>query len=246
MVGLNYSSYGLIYNQIMGAKEVTIDNEHGDNPQQFLFEHIHNDYVEGYEDKYSEYYKQTVIFPLVLSALNDLTLGSGSVLEIACGSGNNASIIKKALDKSVSFTGTDISRIAVADFEKQHGIGTAFVSDFTKSLSLSSKYDAILILGGVHHMINGLDQLFQNIRNVLLPGGVLIFVEPNQLFLNKIRKFWYKKDKFFDAEDEEAINHSRLFAEFGMGFTLLTLNYIGGPGFFLISQSMILRTPRFI
>lgn len=40
--------------------------------------------------------------------------------------------IKVSLNKSINFYGTDISRIAVADFEKLHGLQTAFVSDMTK------------------------------------------------------------------------------------------------------------------
>lgn len=222
------------------------DDEFSANRQQAHFEHIHNDYVDGYEDEHSMRYKQKIIFPIIIKSLNNLTTQTGSVLEIACGSGRNAISIKQACIKELNFYGSDISRIAVADFEKLHGHGKAFVSDFTKPLAYSSKYDAILILGGVHHMVGDLEMLFQNIKNLLVPNGLLIFVEPNRLFLNKVRKFWYEKDKYFDAEDEEAINHDELYSKFGKSFEVLELTYIGGPGFFLVLQSIILRIPKTI
>lgn len=217
-----------------------------DNSQQAHFEHIHNDYVNGYEDICSIHYKSRCIYPHVSTAINKFVRPGGTVLEIACGSGKNAELIKLQLQEGINIVGSDISRRAVLDFKELHGDGSSFVWDFTKQFNSEAKYDAVLILGGVHHMINGLEILIKNIERILLPGGIFIFVEPNGRFMDRLRKFWYQRDKYFDANDEEAINHDHLFTNYGKDFDLQSITYIGGPGFFLILQSLILRIPKFI
>jgi hypothetical protein len=63
-------------------------------------------------------------------------------------------------------------------------------------------------------MINNLDEVFLNLRSHLKSSGVAIFVEPNKLFMNRIRRWWYRRDRFFDESGEEAIDHDELITRF--------------------------------
>ena len=42
------------------------------------------------------------------------------------------------------------------------------------------KYDFVIIFGGLHHCVQNLDIVLDNIQNMLNKNGVLIMVEPNK------------------------------------------------------------------
>lgn len=69
--------------------------------------------------------------------------------------------------------------------------------------------------------------------------------EPSADFiLEPMRQLWYRVDRSnFDAENEHALSHNQLLAEHGHGFRLRNVEYLGGPAYFLLLQSWVLRVP---
>jgi len=90
-------------------------------------------------------------------------------------------------------------------------------------------------------------------RNVGRPGiesdltdrGRFVMLEPNRAFaLEGVRRLWYRLDKYFDAGTERALTPLELLAHAGARFIPERLAYYGGPGYFLISQSLVFRIPK--
>src|SRR5262249_28745698 len=77
------------------------------------------------------------------------------------------------------------------------------------------------------------------------PGGVFLMVEPNKrCYLQSLRRLWYALDRrYFDAESEAALDHGRLAADVTTAFRPEVVRFMGGPGYFLIAQRLVLRVP---
>lgn len=212
--------------------------------QKNLWEKIYTPYKSHYFDYWSTKYKKRFIFNELLNIEN---FNNKNVLELCCGSGENAKIILNSCN-NLKITGIDISEKAVEDFKLNTGFH-AIQADITEPIEIfKSNFDIIYVLGGIHHCTQNLDQVFLNIANMLKNNGCLIMHEPNSdFFLEPIRKFWYSRDSLFDSTNEHALDHNKLFKQAKRyGFESSDLIYNGGPGFFFILQSMILRIPMFL
>jgi hypothetical protein len=76
------------------------------------------------------------------------------------------------------------------------------------------------------------------------PGGRLLMMEPSaDFFLTPLRRAWYRHDRWFEADTEEALKHDDLIKMGSSYFTLKRVRYMGGPAFFLILNSLITRVP---
>jgi len=53
-----------------------------------------------------------------------------------------------------------------------------------------------------------------------------------------------QRDEFFEEEHEAALDERALFLTYGKNWNRLSVSYFGFIGFFLILQSMVLRTPK--
>lgn len=204
-----------------------------------IFEAMHDEYAQSTSDEYAMAYREKHHFRRILRMLGD----SRSIIEIASGTGETSGWLKKH-KPGLQITGCDISRKAVADFQTLHD-SPAFVADLTQPFTPSERYDAVLVMGGIHHMTNNLEATFANINRLLKPGGRLIMAEPSANFvMNPIRKLWYRLDSdHFDADDEEALDHNKLLREYGQGFRCREVRYLGGPAYFLLMLNMFLRFP---
>lgn len=211
-----------------------------DSRQKEIFEGIHDEYYASTADRYAHAYKEQYVFKRVARYLH----GANSVMEIACGQGEAVGWLRER-NPQLSIAGCDISEKAVLDFEAAHR-SPAFVADMTKPFHHGQKYDAVIVMGGIHHLIEDLDTAFANISGLLKPGGRLVMSEPNaDYFLNPVRRLWYKWDKSnFDAASEEALSHDRLLAEHGADFRKIGVRYFGGPAYFLLALNMFLRIPN--
>ena len=94
-------------------------------------------------------------------------------------------------------------------------------------------------------MSKKLPVVFSNCEKILQKDGIIIMIEPNGSFLNFFRNLWYKYDDNFDHTDEKAVTIKTLNIHLGKKYKKIYLNYFGLIGFFLVLQSMILRTPYF-
>lgn len=212
------------------------------NSQKSHFETIHQSYVAHYGDKYSLIYKRRFIYDRILQHVD---LNNKKNIELASGNGENV-IFLKSISKDCVFYGCDISSDACEDFKRLTGF-PAIEADVTLPWSGPCDFDYVFIFGGVHHCLNNLPGLFKNIEVMLKKGGVLVMIEPNALFfLEPIRKLWYNKDKSMFAENEGALDPFKIIDINSDSFDLVSLTYVGGPAFFLILQTMILRIPLWL
>ena len=208
--------------------------------QREIFEDIHDDYYASTGDRYAHAYKERYIFNRVASYIGD----ARTVMEIACGRGEASGWLRER-KPGLSIAGCDISTKAATDFTAAHQ-SPCFVADLTKPFHHGQKYDAVIVMGGIHHLVADLDVAFENIGNLLKPGGRLIMAEPNaDYFLNPVRRLWYRVDKGnFDVETEEALSHNRLLNDYGGQFKKVGVRYFGGPAYFLLALNMFLRIPN--
>ncbi len=212
------------------------------NPQEKLFIKIHDDYSSHYFDKISIIYREKFLYNLLFDGEN---LNNKDVAEIACGSGFNSLYIKNRFPL-VKITGYDISTPACQDYKKIVG-SEAYVWDLTKERINSKKYDYVIVIGGLHHCIENLDITLKNINSMLKENGILIMFEPNKnYFLDLARKLWYKLDKYFDYETEDSLDHKKLINSQKKYFSLKKIDFLGGPAYFLIYNSLIFRFPLFL
>lgn len=217
------------------------------NTQREHFEEVHDRYQDHYYDEYSNYYREKVL----IAKFRHLFADRASILEIGCGGGSNFKNLRSFGLINGTYLALDISPKAVADFNETavdfDGV-SALVCDFTqKQLKLGQQFDLILFLGVLHHMTNDLENVMQNVSSHLNDGGCVLFLEPNAHFLNSIRKFWYRNSDDFDHSNERALTADEIdfYAEKN-ALTSLGGQYFGNAGFFLILQSMILRTPKWL
>lgn len=210
--------------------------------QKKLWEKIYSKYKSHYFDYWSNRYKTRFIFNKITSFCD---FNDKDVLEICCGSGENARFFTDRFS-GVRIVGMDISKNAVDDFRLAVN-GDAFELDVQSEITaFDESFDVIYVLGGIHHCTKNIDGVIGNAYRMLKHNGLFIMHEPNSRFLlEPIRKLWYRKDSLFDDGSEHALNHEELL-KIGVeyGFKLEALIYCGGPGFFFILQSMVLRIPK--
>ncbi len=208
--------------------------------QKQLFEAIHEKYAEATTDEFAEGYKEEFIYRPILEMLGE----AKTLMELASGIGSAAGWMRDH-KPGLEISGCDISQSAADDFTKLHN-RPCYVWDLTVPLDVEQSYDALLVMGGIHHLVADLDVAFENIAKLLNPGGKLIMSEPNADFmLEPLRKLWYKLDtSHFDADNEHALSHQKLVNDHAHGMKPVDLRYIGGPAYFLLLQNWVLRVPN--
>jgi ubiquinone/menaquinone biosynthesis C-methylase UbiE len=204
------------------------------------YETILTQYDLHYYDKWSTKYREEFIYePL----LRDMDFAGKRVADLACGSGFNSVALLKRFPTIIP-TGYDITPMACQAYRERTGFA-ARQCDLTKPLeNVSAEFDAAIAIGGLHHCTADLHQALRNVARLLKPGGIFMMMEPNsRFFLEPLRNFWYRHDKFFDAQNERALAHAELLALANDDFVRKDIKHFGGPAFFGVLQSMILRIP---
>ena len=209
------------------------------------YQKIHDDYQYHYFDSYSKFYRKELIFKKIIHVLNQ----SNSIMEVGCGGAENLNEILKLSNQINIYHGFDISENAVELFNKKKSRHfVAFRGDFTnKRLKIHKKYECLLFFGSLHHMTKELDLAMKNCNKFLKKNGYLILIEPNSAFLNSIRNLWYRLSEKFDHENERALSIEEISALCKKNnFEKLSVQFGGNVGFFVIFNSMILGTPRWL
>ena len=164
------------------------------------------------------------------------------MLDVACGSGFNTLLLQRRFS-NLRATGVDISPSACAAYTRITGC-PAVHADLTTPQEWTDRFDAAIVIGGLHHCVANLPQTMENLASALRPGGLLFMMEPNaDCWLEGIRRLWYRRDRFFDAPTEHALSHRELLETAGALFEPLTLRHVGGPAYFLVLNSLVLRVP---
>jgi SAM-dependent methyltransferase len=210
-----------------------------DNAQKLHYEAIHDAYVEHYYDPTSMAYRDEFMYKYLFKGLD---LNHKKVAELACGNGSNSLSLLKYFPKA-EVTGFDISAMACESYRKNVNRPSHEV-DLTKEGKFKQEYDCAIIIGGLHHCISDLDATFKNIASLLKPGGYLLMVEPNKrYFLEPLRLLWYKMDKYFEENTEEALDHDKMLQRQSQYFGPFKVVHLGGPAYFLIYNSLLFRFP---
>jgi len=121
----------------------------------------------------------------------------------------------------------------------------AFEVDLTTGYEGGETFDVAIVMGGLHHCVSDLPRALATIAGMLRPGGLLLMFEPNSDYvLEFARKLWYRLDKYFDQQTEGALSHAAIARQAQGLFAPISLDYFGGPAFYLIYNSLIFRMPR--
>jgi SAM-dependent methyltransferase len=203
------------------------------------FDAVHDRYERHYYDPTSMRYRQRYLYDVLL---RDIDLNHCDVADLACGSGHTSQMLQNRYP-NIRLCGFDISTRACKDYRKNVG-AEAHQYDLTRGEDLGRRFDFALIIGGLHHCVTDLPGTLATIDRMLKPGGRFAMYEPNsRYFLQTVRTLWYRLDRNFDSETEEALDHDELLKLMGPRFDVEVLRYFGGPSFYLIFNSMILRVP---
>ncbi len=207
--------------------------------QKDLYEGIHDAYQAHYFDPSSMEYRNLFVYKPMFKGLD---LNNKTVADLACSGGDNSIALLKRFPNA-HVVGFDISSKACETYRANVG-KEAYELDLTLGVDPELKVDVAMICGGIHHCIADLKGTFKTITNLLKPNGLLLMCEPNRhCFLEIARKIWYQHDKFFDAQTEAALSHDEILRIASPKFMPLDCKYMGGPAYFLIYNSLVLRVP---
>jgi ubiquinone/menaquinone biosynthesis C-methylase UbiE len=172
----------------------------------------------------------------------------GKVAEICCGRGEAFRLLGARVGVGV---GLDVSERML---EAAHGdlARFAFVQgDATRLPLAGGTLDAVVMLGGIHH-VNDRDALFKEIYRVLRPGGRFYFREPlSDFFLwRALRAIIYRLSPGLDHATERPLLERETVPRLERaGFRMRTWRSLGFFGFCLFMNSDVLvfnRLFRFI
>jgi SAM-dependent methyltransferase len=211
----------------------------GDRQKQH-YEAIHDAYEDHYYDEASMAYRRRFYYEPMFAGLD---LGDADVVDLASGSGHNSVEVLRRWP-SARPTGVDISDAACAAYRRRVG-RPAIQADLTKGVAVPTRFDVAMIFGGLHHCVYDLDGALRTVATLLKPGGLFLMLEPNRSFvLEGLRRLWYRHDAYFDASTEASLDHDVLARQAAGLFMPLDVRYLGGPGYFLIAQSLVFRMPK--
>jgi SAM-dependent methyltransferase len=207
--------------------------------QKFHYESMHSEYQDHYFDTTSMKFRNIFIYNRIFAGLD---LNNKLVIDLASGGGYNSLAVLERFPKA-EIIGLDISAKACADY-RINLKRDAFEADLTLGKDLGIQADIAMIFGGIHHCISNLNNTFKTIHLLLKPGGILLMYEPNsRFFLEAVRQWWYKFDRYFDAKTEAALDHDEILQSASHLFSLIDCQYLGGPAYFLIFNSLVFRIP---
>jgi SAM-dependent methyltransferase len=135
---------------------------------------LHNTYGEPEEMPVEVFFRGEDEMPEAeLLALN---LCRGKVLDIGAGAGSHALVLQ---ERNFEITALELSAGA-ADVMKKRGVKRVLQQDIFKYQT--EKFDTLLLLMngiGLTQSLTGLDRFLQHVKQLLLPGGQLIFDSSN-------------------------------------------------------------------
>lgn len=158
------------------------------------------------------------------SAIKDMGIqATDSILDLGCGTGKNAGLMAKYLDKDGSITGIDVSPVMGKQFKEKHGTDSRF--EFRQEridipFTLEKKYDRVLISFVIHGLPHEhRKNLIQNAFNHLKPGGklqILDFSEFDMAEMPAHHRFIFKAVECKYAFDYIERDWKSILSEYGL------------------------------
>lgn len=202
------------------------------------FNKIFSQYETHYDDACSQKYRLKFMYnPL----FEEIAFSGSKVLEAMCGSGQATQYL---LSKGAIVTGLDISEAAITSFKERWPNCNAECTSVFNSKLKSNFFDCVVAIAALHHLHPNVNKAIDEIHRVLKVGGYFCFIEPHSNSLpDLVRKFWYKHDRKFFAENEASIDIDRLKDNYSSRFKFVKEKYAGNIAYFLVLSSLILRIP---
>lgn len=205
--------------------------------QRAHYNQIAGDYESHYDDPSSRDYRAQFIEKPLLEGID---LNGREVLEAMCVSGMTTSGL---LARGARVTGLDISDEAMTSFRRRWPQCRAVCASITDTGLAANSFDAVVVVGGLHHLQPIIEPGVDEIHRVLKPGGWFCFLEPHAGSLPDLfRRQWYKRDRRF-APNEAAVDVEALTARYADRFEVVKQYYCGNLGFLLVYNSMIFNVP---
>jgi len=190
-----------------------------------------------YDDPWSRRYRDQFIDGPLFEGLD---LRGRAVLEAMCGSGLTTPAL---LARGAQVTGLDISPACIESFRNRWPECRSACASIAHSGLPSEAFDAVAVVGGLHHLQPDIDPAIEEIHRLLKPGGSFCFFEPHTGSLPDLfRQQWYKRDHLFE-DNEAAIDLERLKRTHAHRFEFVREIYGGNLGFLLVFNSFIFRIP---
>ena len=174
--------------------------------QKEFFNSISDEYFKARKNKNHVFYIE-LLWSSVLSDVREVvykhTTNKVDVLEMMCGYAEGEKIVKKYITKDYAYTGFDYSDKVIDRVKQINPELDVYIQDVTQ-YAPEKKYDIIIIMGGLHHVPDSVDNVLHKIFQSLNWGGVFINFEPthNNIIYAKIRNAIYKKNHIFDEKTE--------------------------------------------
>ena len=198
------------------------------------------EYDAQYGDAESREYRRRFFLSPLLGALD---LNGKDVADVAAGSGPTTLDLKE-LFPGVRPMGFDISEHAVETYVARTRC-EGQVWDLTGPRTPDRRFDAAIVVGGLHHCVTDIDVALRNLAEIVRPGGWLLIVEPSRdTWFEPLRQLWYKRDRYFEASTEGALSHADLAARASEWFEPVFVRYMGGLAYFVVYNSLVFRIPR--
>jgi SAM-dependent methyltransferase len=205
--------------------------------QRAHYDRLAADYVAHYQDAWSQRYRDAFIDAPLLAGLD---LRGRRVLEAMCGSGATTAALRA---RGARVTGLDVSPGSLELFRRQWPDCDAVCASITHSGLASDRFDAAVVVGGLHHLHPEVEPALAELHRVLRPGGMLCFMEPHAGSLpDWFRRRWYRWDPLF-LPNEAAIDVPGLAHRFADRFAPVATTYGGNVAFLLVANSMVFRIP---
>jgi SAM-dependent methyltransferase len=210
---------------------------HPERAQKEHYESLAGEYEAHYDDPCSRLYRERFIDAPLLAGVD---LAGRDVLEAMCGSGQTTAAL---LARGARVTGLDISEAGVRAFRDRWPQCRAICASILDSGLAAESFDAVVAVGGLHHLHPHETDAIEHMHSLLKRGGMLCFMEPHAGSLpDWFRRQWYRFDPLF-LPNEAAIDVDALKHRFADRFEFLEESYGGNLAFLFVINSMVFRIP---
>ncbi len=213
---------------------------HSEELQKRRYARHHSRVEKHYTNPYSLVYRSRFI---------DAPLGEGidwknaRVLEAMCSGGYTTAYL---LGQGANVIGLDISPELMETFREKWPACEAVCASILDTGFPDSHFDAVVVMGGLHHVHPHLQKALEEIHRILKPGGYFCFAEPHAGSVPDIaRKIWYKLDSRFER-NEASVKLSGMERANGDRFEFVRRGYYGNLGYLLVFSERIFPIPHVV
>ena len=206
--------------------------------QRQLYNRITEELHAGVVDEFTrQYVDRFVCRPL----FGGIELANLRVLDAACGAGGLTSYL---VERGAVVTGLDISEATVASYKSRFPECTALARSMFDNGLPDASFDMVCMGGALHHFHPNVHRAIEETHRLLKPGGYFCFTEPHTgSVFDVLRRIWYRFDRRYFEENEEAIDPTGLARDHADKFEAISTCYVGGLGYLLILMPVFLRIP---